>query len=117
MYLQLCYYLIPLTNKSRLGDLQTEGIVERSPSPVALEDRDPDDLAPEEARELIRRMRTREQAAVKIKKEHSTKRQRPVDQGGEDEHDGELSITDIITPDMKRAGITSSAEVIDLTDE
>jgi hypothetical protein len=98
--------------------------VERSPSPVALEDRDADELTLEEARELVRRMRTREQAAVKIKKEHGTKRQHPIDLGGErgeaeaeDEEEGDVSITDIITPDMKRARIASSAEVIDLTDE
>jgi hypothetical protein len=84
--------------------------VERSPSPVALEDRDADELTLEEARELVRRMRTREQ--------------HPIDLGGErgeaeaeDEEEGDVSITDIITPDMKRARIASSAEVIDLTDE
>jgi hypothetical protein len=104
--------------------------VERSPSPVALEDRDPDDLTLQEASELIRRMRDEKKVAANIKRDPGVKleklgkRQHSVMVGsgsedeveGDGEDEGELSITDIVTPDMKRARIASSAEVIDLTD-
>jgi hypothetical protein len=65
-------------------------------------------------------MRNREQAAVKIKSEYGTKRQHPGDLGGEDEDEDEVSITEIVTPDMERARIVYSAdaaEVIDITGE
>jgi hypothetical protein len=107
--------------------------VEPSPSPVPLEDRDPSDLTPEEAIELIRRMRDEKKVAANIKRdpgvklegtvtlEKAVKRQHSdmVDSeaGDEDDDQGEVSITDIVTPDMKRARIVSSAEVIDLTDD
>jgi hypothetical protein len=104
--------------------------VERSPSPVALEDRDPDGLTPQEASELIRCMRAEKEVAAKIKCDPDVKLEKvamrqhtdTVGGGGEDGHEDEedLSITDIVTPDMKRARIASSAEaaeVIDLTDD
>jgi hypothetical protein len=103
--------------------------VERSPSPVALEDRDPDDLTLEEARELIRRTRDEKDAATKLKRdpgvklekaiklEKVVKRQHSDMVSSEGEDEGDVSITDIVTPDMKRARIVSSAEVIDLTDD
>ena len=59
-----------------------------------------------------------------VKREKLVKRQHSDMVGGGDEHEQEdeedLSITDIVTPDMKRARIASSAdaaEVIDLTDD
>jgi hypothetical protein len=55
-----------------------------------------------------------------IKLEKAVKRQHSDMVGGEAEAEHEeedVSITDIVTPDMKRARIASSAEVIDLTDE
>ena len=79
----------------KLGDLQAEGIVERSPSPVALEDRDPADLTPEEAIELIRRMRAEKDTATKIKRdpevklENAVKHQHSDMAGGEDEDEDE----------------------------
>ena len=63
-------------------------ILERSPTPVPLEERDPDDLTREELAELVRRQRVRElsffltcayklQANASIKSEHGTlKRER-----------------------------------------
>src|ERR1700742_1508375 len=60
--------LVPLANNVS-GDLQAEHIIPRSPSPVPLEERDPEDLSPEEARELIRTMRARSADKTKIKKE------------------------------------------------
>ena len=104
--------------------------MERSPSPVALEDRDPDDLTPQEASELIRRMRAEKEVAANIERDPGVKLEKPVKRqhsdmvgsGDEDAHEDEegLSITDIVTPGMKRARIVSSAdaaEVIDLTDD
>ena len=56
-----------------------------------------------------------------VKREKLVKRQHS-DMGDEDEEEDEedVSITEIVTPDMKRARIASSAEaaeVIDLTDD
>jgi hypothetical protein len=56
-----------------------------------------------------------------VKCEKGVKRQHSKTVGGEDgDEDGDdedLSITDIVTPDMKRARVASSAEVVDLTDD
>ena len=57
------------TSDELSDDLQIEGIIPRSRSPVPLEDRDPDDLSREEARELVRRMRARYHEAGSVKKE------------------------------------------------
>ena len=104
--------------------------MERSPSPVALEDRDPVGPTPQEASELIRRLLAEKQTVATIKRDPEVKLEKLVKRqhsdmvGGGDEHEQEdeedLSITDIVTPDMKRARIASSAdaaEVIDLTDD
>ena len=104
--------------------------MERSPSPVALEDRDPDGPTPQEASELIRRLLAEKQTVATIKRDPEVKLEKLVKRqhsdmvgsGDEDAHEDEegLSITDIVTPGMKRARIVSSAdaaEVIDLTDD
>ena len=107
--------------------------MERSPSPVALEDRDPDGPTPQEASELIRRLLAEKQTVATIKRDPEVKLEKGVkreklvkrqhsDMGDEDEEEDEedVSITEIVTPDMKRARIASSAEaaeVIDLTDD
>ncbi|KAK5720874.1 hypothetical protein LTR15_006836 [Elasticomyces elasticus] len=52
-----------------IEDLQIEGVIARSPTPVPLEERDPDLLTLEEARQLVRRAREREEARVQIKQE------------------------------------------------
>lgn len=94
-------------------DLQIEGVIPRSPSPVPLEERDPDDLSPEEARELIRRMRTQgSEGAVKIKKE---KRSRPVEDDGED--DDEVEVTGQHASKRSRLSTDSGVELVDLTDD
>jgi hypothetical protein len=66
-------------------------------------------------------------AAAKIKRDPEVKLEKGVkrqhsemaggEDGDEDGDDEDLSITDIVTPDMKRARVASSAEVIDLTDD
>lgn len=72
-------------------------------------------------------MRAEKEVAAKIKLdpevklEKVVKRQHSETVGGEDGDEGgdegELSITDIVTPDMKRARVASNAEVVDLTDD
>ena len=112
------------------GDLQIEGIIARSPSPVPLEDRDPQDLSAEEARELVRRMRRMRACGtpgVKLenqpKQEKSIKRQRSIDLRDEDGEDGEGGEDDItivsINPATRgkrtRLGHSPDVEVLDLT--
>ncbi|KXT08934.1 hypothetical protein AC579_9359 [Pseudocercospora musae] len=101
-------------------DLQIEGIIPRSPSPTPLEDRDPDDLTPEEARELIRRMRDREKHQAFIKKEiKREKRDRSdtVNLDDESDDDGVLVTGEGAAPARKRARAStdSGVECIDLT--
>jgi hypothetical protein len=92
---------------------------------LPLEHQVPEDLTPEEARELVRRMRAQRETAVTIKPElkaepeQRVKRQRSeiVDL---DNSDGEeVSITSVVAVNAKRvktAG-SSSVEVLDLTGE
>ena len=98
-----------------LEDLQIEGIIPRSPSPVPLEERDPDDLSPEEARELIRRMRTQgSETEVKIKKE---KRVRPLEGEDDDSSGDEVEVTEQRVSKRARLSTDSGVELIDLTDD
>jgi hypothetical protein len=53
-----------------IGGIQIEGVMERSPTPVPLEERDTESLTAEEARELVRRLRTREENAALVKSEY-----------------------------------------------
>ncbi|KAK5125704.1 hypothetical protein LTR85_011978 [Meristemomyces frigidus] len=93
-------------------DLQIEGIIARSPSPVPLEERDPEDLTPEELREQVRLLRAREERRVMVKpekREHST-----LSGDGEDHVD---LTTSNGTRDRKRHRTShdSGVEVVDLT--
>lgn len=93
-------------------DLQIEGIIPRSPSPVPLEDRDPETLSAEEARELVRIQRQKLQDQAKVKKE---KRERDDDEdAGED--DGEVTMTGERNK-RPRLSNDSGIEVIDLSNE
>lgn len=94
-----------------VGDLQIEGLIPRTSSPVPLEERDPDDLSPEEARELVRRMRaSRTDGEVKVKAE---KRGRDDDQGEDDD----VEVTDQRSTKRSRMSTDSAVEIIDLTDD
>jgi hypothetical protein len=118
---------------SDAGDLEIEGIIQRPPSPappVKLENRDPADLTPDEAREQIRRWRAREaandaqQVANRLKRERERERSVTLGQGNgneEDNDDGddELAITaewDRRKRVCARANAGGS-EVIDLTED
>jgi hypothetical protein len=91
-------------------------MIPRSPSPVPLEERDPDDLSPEEARELIRRMRTQgSDSSVKVKKE---KRDRAAeDDEDDDDDDGEITVTEERNSKRARLSTDSGVEIVDLTDD
>ncbi|RMX82984.1 hypothetical protein D0869_05652 [Hortaea werneckii] len=68
--------------------LQSMGILPRSPSPIPLEDRNIEDLDPEEMRELLRRQqRQRESSEVAIKRE--IKRERSEFEDDDDDDDGD----------------------------
>ena len=98
-------------NDFYLEDLQIEGIIPRSPSPTPLEERDPNELSPEEARELVRRMRAREQddnfRVKKEKREHAAL----VD----DDEDEEITISQVRNSKRARTLTDSGVEVIDLS--
>lgn len=81
---------------------------------MPLEDRDPDDLTPEEARELVRRMRAREDEQVRVKQEkrdHSTM----VDDDEDD--DDEVTISETRGRKRYRTSHDSGVDTVDLTDD
>ncbi|KAK5134231.1 hypothetical protein LTR08_006774 [Meristemomyces frigidus] len=89
--------------------LQSLGVIPRAASPVPLEQREVDDLSPEEMRELIKRQRaqqTHEPKEVKLKAE--LKRERTTVE--EDTDEGAVEVVE--QPRKKRRG----TEVIDLCD-
>lgn len=86
-------------------DLQIEGIIERTPEPVALEDRDPATLTAEEDVQL----QAERAEMLKIKKE----KRAWVD--GDGEEDGELAAISSDGPSPKKRKSTDSGVVIDLT--
>ena len=99
-------------------DLQTEGIIARSPSPAPLECRDPSSLSHEEAFELVRRLRAREAEAlhkkVKAKMEKGTKRGRTAtSESSGNSGDDEI----VVTEESNRSKRAKATEVIDLSDE
>lgn len=96
------------------GDLQIEGIIPRSPSPTPLEERDPNDLSPEEARELVHRMRERDmQNNIKIKKE----KRNHANVAQDDEDEDEVTISEAPARKRHRGSTDSGIEVIDLSDD
>ena len=99
----------------RAEDLQVEGIIPRSPSPIPLEDRNPEDLSPEEARELVRRMRAREQDQVKVKREKRS--HTDSFEEGEDGDEDDITISEVRSSKRRRGDRDSGVEIIDLTEE
>lgn len=80
---------------------------------MPLEDRDPDTLTNDEARELIRIQRQRLLDQTKIKKE---KREREDEEDDEDGEDGEVTFTGVGRK-RQRTSTDSGIEVIDLSNE
>ncbi|KAI5362322.1 hypothetical protein Slin15195_G059730 [Septoria linicola] len=99
-------------------DLQIEGLIPRSPTPVPLEERDPDDLTPEEARELVRRLRRTQQQQIEIKKE-GLKKKRARSATLDADSDSEGVVITGATSSRKRArqSTDSGIELIDLTED
>ncbi|KAM3416597.1 hypothetical protein BST61_g8188 [Cercospora zeina] len=102
-------------------DLQIEGIIPRSPSPVPLEERDPDSLTLDESRELVRRMREREkEQRTEIKKEgQKSKAKRARSEAVETDSDGEAVLVLGEGPARKRGrqSTDSGVEIVDLTED
>lgn len=95
-------------------DLQIEGIIPRSPSPVPLEDRNRDTLTAEEARELVKIQRQKLLDQARVKKE---KREREDDEEGEDaDDDGDVTVTGERSK-RPRLSNDSGIQVIDLSNE
>lgn len=96
----------------RPEDLQVEGIISRSPSPVPLEDRDRSTLTADELRQLLEQ---REQEMLHLSRIKTEKRERSttvVDEGD----DGEVTITHRSSK-RHRTFQDSGVEVVDLTDD
>ena len=89
--------------------------------PIPLEDRGPQDLTAEEARELVRRMRGREATEVKLenqpKQEGSIKRQRSIDLRDEDGEDDVtiVSVNPATRGKRTKLGNPPGIEILDLT--
>ncbi|KAF2171726.1 hypothetical protein M409DRAFT_17962 [Zasmidium cellare ATCC 36951] len=93
-------------------DLQVEGIIPRSPSPVPLEDRDPATLNADELRQLLER---RNEELKKFSNIKTEKRERPTPTLN-DNDDDELIITEHSSK-RRRTSHDSGIEVVDLTDD
>ena len=108
-----------------LGDLEIEGIIERprSPTPpVPLEERDPDELTPEELREQVRLLRARD-SMVNVKQEYKREkraRERSVTLGAgarEDDEEDDVTVTGQWDRRKRARGNADGEDVVDLTDE
>jgi hypothetical protein len=103
---------------SNTGDLEIEGIIERPPQPIPLEERDPDELTPDELREQVPLLRA---AATKVKVKQELKREKralsvtlDADDNG-DSGDGDVAITGASDKRKRARASAESVEVIDLT--
>jgi len=86
-------------------------VIARTPSPSPLEDRDPDSLTADEARELVRRMRAQQDEQVRIKRE---KRTRSVTHDDDDDT-GAVALENRRRK-RPRASHDSGIDIVDLTD-
>lgn len=110
---------IKLNAHNCVGDLQIEGIIERTPSPIPLEERDPNELTPDELREQNRLLREK-RPSVKIKEEiKSEKRTRQHSATLSNEDDGEGDVTFVSEANKRRRKRESmeGEELIDLSND
>jgi hypothetical protein len=100
-------------------DLQVEGIIERPPSPVPLEERDPDELTPDELRELVRRSRAEKASTVKIKQEvkREKRARKHFDGGHGGDDEGDVTIMSENNKRRRTRASMDNAELIDLSDD
>lgn len=94
------------------GDLQIEGILERSPSPPPLEERDPDTLTREELQQLLAQRNREREDYLRVKQEKRERSATVVDDG-----DDEVSFTGEGRSKRSRVSNDSGVELIDLTGE
>ncbi|KAK5696687.1 hypothetical protein LTR97_007991 [Elasticomyces elasticus] len=97
-----------------LGDLQIEGVLPRTPSPLPLEERGPDSLTAEEARELVRQMRATQKDNVQVKRE---KRERSGTALNDDDEDDARASSESRGRKRQRRSTDSAIDVVDLTDD
>lgn len=83
---------------------------------MPLEDRDPDTLTAEEARELVRIQRQKLQDQARVKKEETQKRECDEEGEDEDEADGAVEATGQRRK-RQRLSNDSGIEVIDISNE
>ncbi|KAK5740393.1 hypothetical protein LTR17_004656 [Elasticomyces elasticus] len=100
-------------------DLQAEGVLPRSPSPVPLEERDPESLTREEAIALVRRNQERGSAQVQVKQEyHSAKRSHQEALADDDADDPDLEVSFASERSKRsRPSGSSGVEIIDLSED
>ncbi|KAF2013667.1 hypothetical protein BU24DRAFT_452510 [Aaosphaeria arxii CBS 175.79] len=95
--------------------LQAAYVIPRTPSPVPLEDRNLDELNLEEARELLKRQRERDEAAKAIKQERGIKRERVESEGQSDDEDVHLISSKKAKAEHRSTVNERGQETIDLT--
>ncbi|SMQ49281.1 unnamed protein product [Zymoseptoria tritici ST99CH_3D7] len=95
------------------GDLQVEGIIEKTPDPIPLEDRDPASLTESEARELLEQFRaSKAKQAVRVKQEKRDRSPHMDDNVGDGD---DLQV--VGSGNSKRRKPSGAAEVVDLTSD
>ncbi|KAK6433586.1 hypothetical protein LTR95_010239 [Oleoguttula sp. CCFEE 5521] len=98
--------------------LQQEGVIERSPSPVPLEERDAETLTQAELREVVRRLQADKESAARIKKEGQRPKKRTRSEtlavSTPGLNDDDITVASE-SSDRKKAKIAES-EVIDICD-
>ncbi|KAK6433585.1 hypothetical protein LTR95_010238 [Oleoguttula sp. CCFEE 5521] len=99
-------------------DLQIEQIIERSPTPPPLEERDVDTLTIEEARELAKRLKAL-QAQARVKPEaKGEKRSRVIDisDGDDDDSDADAEVSFTSAQSCrKKVKVDETVELVDLS--
>ncbi|KJX98147.1 hypothetical protein TI39_contig429g00043 [Zymoseptoria brevis] len=100
-------------------DLQVEGVIERSPTPEPLEDRDPATLTVEEMREVVRRLQARTAADARVKKEIKRERSTTILNDDDDDDDDDGDGVEIIEQGPARKKSRTSGDsgivILDLT--
>lgn len=92
--------------------LQSLLVVPRSPSPIPLEERDPETLTAEERLQLIRLMKEQKATAISMKQE--VKRERQDD---DDDDDDDEEITVVQSTNKRARTVASASNTIIISDD
>jgi hypothetical protein len=97
--------------------LQIEGVLLRTPTPEPLEERDVEDLSPEEMRELLRRQKRARLEHVTPKQEKKPPKRERATTISIDDNASDSDDIEVVNPThgRKRARRNSEVEVIDLS--